>query len=191
MNYSPSEFTGCDKQTPIIFWFTGLPGAGKTTIAKILHERLKEFNIRTILLDGDEVRSGLNKDLDFSHGDRVENMRRVTEVSRLMIESGLSVIVSLISPFASDRQSARDKFRDAAFIETFIDAPIEVCIQRDPKGHYAKAQLGQIKQFTGIDSPYDVPENPELRIDTTVMSAQDGVQKIIDFIQTIEFKEYG
>lgn len=191
MNHNRSKFTGCDKQTPIIFWFTGLPGAGKTTIAKVLHERLKEFNIRTVLLDGDEVRSGLNKDLAFSDGDRVENMRRVTEVSRLMIESGLSVIVSLISPFASDRQSARDKFRDTTFIETFIDTPIEVCIRRDPKGHYAKAQLGQIRQFTGIDSRYDVPENPELRIDTTVMSAQDAAQKIIDFLQTIEFKEYG
>ncbi len=191
MNFNRSQFTGCDIQTPIIFWFTGLPGAGKTTIAKILHERLKEFNIRTVLLDGDEVRSGLNKDLAFSDGDRVENMRRVTEVSRLMIDSGLSVIVSLISPFASDRQSARDEFGDVAFIETFIDAPIEVCIQRDPKGHYAKAQSGQIRQFTGIDSRYDVPENPELHIDTTVMSAQDAVQKIIDFLQTIEFKEYG
>ncbi len=191
MNFKRSQFTGCDIQTPIIFWFTGLPGAGKTTIATILHERLKEFSIRTVLLDGDEVRSGLNKDLAFSDGDRVENMRRVTEVSRLMIDSGLSVIVSLISPFASDRQSARDEFGDVAFIETFIDAPIEVCIQRDPKGHYAKAQSGQIRQFTGIDSRYDVPENPELHIDTTVMSAQDAVQKIIDFLQTIEFKEYG
>ena len=174
---------------PIIFWFTGLPCAGKTTIAKILHDRLKEFNISAVLLDGDEVRSGLNKDLGFSDSDRIENMRRVTEISRLMIDSGLSVIVSLISPFASDRQSAREKFSDAIFIETFIDAPIEVCMKRDPKGHYAKAQLGQIGQFTGIDSRYDVPENPELHIDTTVMSAQEAVQKIIDFLETVPFKD--
>lgn len=191
MNTNRSEFTDCDKQMSIVFWFTGLPGAGKTTIANVLNERLKEFNFRTVLLDGDDVRSGLNKDLGFSDGDRVENIRRVTEISRLIIESGLSVIVSLISPFASDRQSARDKFSDAIFIETFIDAPIEVCIQRDPKGHYAKAQLGKIRQFTGIDSRYDVPENPELRIDTTVLSPQEAAQKIIEYLKTIQFKNCG
>ena len=189
MNFNHDKFTGSEKQKPIVFWFTGLPGAGKTTIAKLLQERLGEFKTCTVLLDGDEVRSGLNSDLGFSDDDRVENIRRVIEVSRLIVDSGLSVVVSLISPFESDRQSAREKLSDALFVETFIDAPLEVCMQRDPKGHYAKARLGQIKQFTGIDSRYEVPENPELHIDTTVISAQDAVNKITDFLQTGKFED--
>lgn len=188
MNFNHDKVTGSEKQKPIVFWFTGLPGAGKTTIAKLLQERLGEFNTCAVLLDGDEVRSGLNSDLGFSDDDRVENIRRVIEVSRLIVDSGLSVVVSLISPFESDRQSAREKLNDALFVETFIDAPLEICMQRDPKGHYAKARSGQIKQFTGIDSRYEVPENPELHIDTTVISAQDGVKKIIDSLQIREFE---
>ena len=189
MNFNHDKFTGTEKQKPIVFWFTGLPGAGKTTIAKLLQERLGEFNTCTVLLDGDEVRGGLNSDLGFSDDDRVENIRRVIEVSRLIIDSGLSVVVSLISPFESDRQSAREKLSDALFVETFIDAPLEVCMQRDPKGHYAKARLGQIKQFTGIDSRYEVPENPELHIDTTVNSASEAVKIITNFLQIREFED--
>ncbi len=191
MNFNHRDFDDSDGQRPIVFWFTGLPGAGKTTIAKLLLERLRELNICTVLLDGDEVRGGLNTDLGFSDEDRVENIRRVIEVSQLITESGLNVVVSLISPFESDRRSARDKLSDASFVETFIDAPLEVCIQRDPKGHYAKARLGQIKQFTGIDSRYDVPQNPELHIDTTKMSAIDAVQKITDFLQTRKLEVKG
>ena len=191
MNFNHDKFTGSEKQKPIVFWFTGLPGAGKTTIAKLLQERLGEFNTCTVLLDGDEVRSGLNSDLGFSDDDRVENIRRVIEVSRLIVDSGLSVVVSLISPFESDRQSAREKLSDALFVETFIDAPLEVCMQRDPKGHYAKARLGQIKQFTGIDSRYEVPENPELHIDTTVTSAPDAAKQITDFLKIKEIETSG
>ena len=183
MNFNPSESTRFNQQIRTIFWFTGLPGSGKTTIANLLFERLREFKICTVLLDGDDVRSGLNMDLGFSDDDRVENMRRVTEISQLMLESGLSVIVSLISPFENDRNRARSKFCDANFIEIFIDAPIEVCIQRDPKGHYARAQLGEIKLFTGIDSRFDVPRNPEIHIDTTTMSAASAVDKILNHLR--------
>ena len=183
MNFNPSEGTRFNQQIPTIYWFTGLPGSGKTTIAKLLFERLREFNICSVLLDGDDVRSGLNRDLGFSDDDRVENMRRVTEISQLMLDSGLSVIVSLISPFENDRNRARSKFRNVNFLEIFIDAPIEVCIQRDPKGHYARAQLGEIKQFTGIDSRFDVPKNPEMHIDTTTISAADAVDKILNHLR--------
>ena len=183
MNFNPSEGTRFNQHIPTIYWFTGLPGSGKTTIAKLLFERLREFKICSVLLDGDDVRSGLNRDLGFSDDDRVENMRRVTEISQLMLDSGLSVIVSLISPFENDRNRARSKFRNVNFLEIFIDAPIEVCIQRDPKGHYARAQLGEIKLFTGIDSRFDVPKNPEIHIDTTTMSAANAVDKILNHLK--------
>jgi len=185
MNFNPSEGTCFNQQIPTVFWFTGLPSSGKTTIAKLLFERLWEFKICTVLLDGDDVRSGLNRDLGFSDDDRVENMRRVTEISQLMLDSGLSVIVSLISPFENDRKRARRKFRDANFLEIFIDAPIEVCIQRDPKGHYARAQLGEIKLFTGIDSRFDVPKNPDIHIDTTTISAANAADKILNHLSFV------
>ncbi len=183
MNFNPNEDTRFNQHIPTVFWFTGLPGSGKTTIAKLLFERLREFKICTALLDGDDVRSGLNRDLGFSDDDRVENMRRVTEIAQLMLESDLSVIVSLISPFENDRNRARSKFCDANFLEIFIDAPIEVCIQRDPKGHYARAQLGEIKLFTGIDSRFDVPKNPEIHIDTTTLSAANAADKILNHLR--------
>ena len=146
------------RQKPLCLWFTGLSGSGKSTLANLLEQRLHDMGRHTYLLDGDNVRQGLNRDLGFADADRVENIRRVAEVARLMVDAGLITIVAFISPFRSERQMARDLFDPGEFIEIFVDAPLEVCEQRDPKGLYRKARAGQIKNFTGIDSAYEVPE---------------------------------
>ncbi|PRH82954.1 sulfate adenylyltransferase subunit CysN [Arenimonas caeni] len=151
-------------QTPRCLWFTGLSGAGKSTIANLLDKRLHAMGLHTTILDGDNVRHGLNKDLGFTAEDRVENIRRVAEVAKLMVDAGLIVLVSFISPFRAERRLARDLFEPGEFIEVFVDTPLAVAEQRDVKGLYAKARAGQIKNFTGIDSPYEVPENPEIRL---------------------------
>lgn len=147
-----------------VIWFTGLSGAGKTTIANALEKRLHAEGKHTYLLDGDNVRHGLNRDLGFTDADRVENIRRVAEVSRLMVDAGLIVLVSFISPFRSERRMTRNLFAEGQFIEVFVDTPLEECERRDPKGLYAKARSGQLKNFTGIDSPYERPEFPEIRL---------------------------
>lgn len=167
-------------QKPYLIWFTGLSGSGKSTIANALERRLYGLGKHTYLLDGDNVRHGLNKDLGFSDSDRVENIRRIGEVSKLFIDAGLIVISAFISPFQSDRQSVRNLVNDDEFLEVFIDTPIEICEQRDPKGLYQKARFGEIKNFTGIDSPYETPINPEIHIKTDVMSVDESVQLIID-----------
>jgi bifunctional enzyme CysN/CysC len=166
-------------QTPRCIWFTGLSGSGKSTIANLLEKRLHAEGKHTYLLDGDNVRHGLNRDLGFTEADRVENIRRVAEVAKLMVDAGLIVLVSFISPFRTERRMARELFAAGEFVEVFVDTPIEECEQRDVKGLYAKARQGQLKNFTGIDSPYEAPEAPEVRLLTAEHSPQDCVAQVL------------
>jgi bifunctional enzyme CysN/CysC len=167
-------------QVPACLWFTGLSGSGKSTIANVVEKRLHAMGYHTYMLDGDNVRHGLNRDLGFTDEDRVENIRRVAEVSRLMVDAGLIVLVSFISPFRSERNMARRLFENGEFREVFVDTPLEVCAERDPKGLYAKARAGQIKNFTGIDSPYERPEQPELHLQTRGLAVDELAQRVID-----------
>ena len=167
-------------QRPCILWFTGLSGAGKSTIADRVEQKLQSLGSHTYLLDGDNVRHGLNRDLGFTEEDRVENIRRIAEVARLMADAGLIVIVSFISPFRSEREMARGLAEEGEFVEIFVDTPVEVCEARDPKGLYAKARRGDLVNFTGIDSPYEPPENPELRIDTTNTSVDEAADRVLE-----------
>ena len=169
-------------QIPKLIWFTGLSGSGKSSIANILEKKLQSLGKHTITLDGDNIRHGLNRDLGFTSADRVENIRRVGEVAKLMVNSGLICITSFISPFESERKMARSLVLENEFIEVFVDTPLSVCEERDVKGLYAKARSGQIPNFTGISSPYEPPKNPEIRIDTTKVSAVEAANQIIDFI---------
>jgi bifunctional enzyme CysN/CysC len=166
-------------QKPCVIWLTGLPAAGKSTIANLVEKRLHDEGRHTYLLDGDNVRHGLNKDLGFSAADRVENIRRVAEVAHLMVDAGLIVLVSFISPFRSERAMARALLDPEEFIEVFVDTPLAVAESRDPKGLYKKARAGQLKNFTGIDSPYEPPEKPDVRIDTTQHTAESGALQVI------------
>ncbi|HHW63875.1 MAG TPA: sulfate adenylyltransferase subunit CysN [Rhodocyclaceae bacterium] len=166
-------------QRPQCIWFTGLSGSGKSTLANLLEKRLHAEGRHTYLLDGDNVRHGLNRDLGFTEADRVENIRRVAEVAKLMVDAGLIVLVSLISPFRSERRMARELFDAGEFVEVFVDTPIEECERRDVKGLYAKARMGALKNFTGIDSPYEVPEAPELRFLTTAIPPEACVEQIL------------
>ena len=170
------------QQKPCVLWFTGLSGSGKSTIADELEKKLHELGKHTMLLDGDNVRHGLNKDLGFTDQDRVENIRRIAEVSKLMVSSGLITIVSFISPFRSERLMARKLFNDGEFIEIFIDTPIEVCEARDSKGLYKKARAGQLKNFTGIDSDYEEPEMSEIVLQNSDANIDDLVNKILDYL---------
>jgi len=166
-------------QKPAVVWLTGLSGSGKSTIANALEKKLARMNRHTFLLDGDNVRHGLNKDLGFTEADRVENIRRVGEVAKLMTDAGLIVITAFISPFRSERDMVRGMMQPGEFVEVFVDTPLSVAEGRDVKGLYAKARSGQLKNFTGIDSPYEAPETPELRIDTTAMSVEEAADLII------------
>ena len=170
-------------QKPCVIWFTGLSGAGKSTIANLVEKQLHASGRHTYLLDGDNVRHGLNKDLGFTDADRVENIRRVAEVARLMVDAGLIVLVSFISPFRSERRMARDLVAPGEFIEVFVDTPLEVAEARDPKGLYKKARRGELKNFTGLDSPYEPPEQAEVRLDTTQLTPTSGAQAILDHLR--------
>jgi bifunctional enzyme CysN/CysC len=170
------------RQKPLCLWFTGLSGSGKSTLANLLEQRLHDLGRHTYLLDGDNVRQGLNRDLGFGDADRVENIRRVAEVARLMVDAGLITIVAFISPFSSERQMARDLFAPGEFVEIFVDAPLDVCEQRDPKGLYRKARAGALKNFTGIDSAYEVPEHADLRLATASALPDELVEQILRII---------
>ena len=182
MDVSKESRADQKSQDPKIIWFTGLSGSGKSSIANILEKKLQALGKHTITLDGDNMRHGLNRDLGFTAADRVENIRRVGEVAKLMVNSGLICITSFISPFESERQMARSLVLEDEFIEVFIDTPLSVCEERDVKGLYAKARSGQIPNFTGISSPYESPEKPEITIDTTKLSAEEAANQIIEFI---------
>ena len=172
-----------NSQKPCILWFTGLSGSGKSTIANIIEQKLHQLGKRTYLLDGDNVRHGLNKDLGFTDTDRVENIRRVSEVSKLMVDAGLITIVSFISPFKSERKMAREIVQKDEFIEIYVDTPIEECEKRDPKGLYKKVRAGELKNFTGIDSDYEIPIKPEIILNTKTKNAEDLADEVLLFLK--------
>jgi len=170
-------------QKPCVLWFTGLSGAGKSTVADLVEQRLHALGKRTMILDGDHVRHGLNRDLGFSDTDRIENIRRVGEVARLMVDAGLIVLVSFISPFRSERQMVRTLMEAGEFIEIFVDASLAVCEARDPKGLYRKARAGQLPDFTGIGSRYEPPEAPELRLPADEAPAEALAEQVMALLQ--------
>jgi adenylylsulfate kinase len=174
-------------QTPCIIWFTGLSGSGKSTIAGALEQALFGLGQHTYLLDGDNVRHGLNKDLGFSDDDRIENIRRIGEMSKLFVDAGMIVLSAFISPFITDRRMVRDLVGNKEFVEVFMDTPLATCEDRDPKGLYKKARLGEIKNFTGIDSEYEIPEKPEVTVDTSTMSVEQCVTVIVEYLQVNEY----
>jgi bifunctional enzyme CysN/CysC len=166
-------------QKPCVLWFTGLSGAGKSTVANLVEIKLLALGRHTILLDGDNIRHGLNKDLSFTAEDRVENIRRIGECAKLFVDAGIIVLAAFISPFRRERRMARDMLEPDEFIEIFLDTPLAVCEQRDTKGLYKKARAGAILNFTGIDSPYERPEAAELALNTTTLSPQDCADRVI------------
>ncbi len=167
-----------------LLWFTGLSGSGKSTIASAVEHALFEKGIHTYILDGDNVRKGLNSNLSFSHEDRSENIRRISEVANLMIDAGLVVLSAFVSPYKKDREMVKNRVKDVNFVEIFVDTPIEECERRDVKGLYAKARKGLIKDFTGVNAPYETPENPNIRIDTTKVSVLEAVSLILKEIKS-------
>jgi bifunctional enzyme CysN/CysC len=173
------------RQKPLVIWFTGLSGAGKSTIANLVEKRLHGLGRHTYLLDGDHVRHGLSNDLGFTEADRGENIRRVAEVARLMADAGLIVLVSLISPFRAGRRMARALVSDGEFVEVFVDTPLDVAEARDPKGLYQKARRGELRDFTGLDSPYEAPEHAEVRLDTTRLTAEDSAEAVVRHLERI------
>jgi len=182
ININKQAHAALKEQKPFMLWFTGLSGSGKSTVANLVEKKLYSLGKHTYMLDGDNVRHGLNKDLGFTDADRVENIRRIAEVAKLMVDAGQIVLVSFISPFRSERRMARDLVEPGEFFEVFIDTPIEVAEQRDPKGLYKKVRRGELTNFTGIDSPYEMPENAELRIDTTKQTPEQATEQIVSYL---------
>ena len=185
ININKQAHAAIKGQKPFILWFTGLSGSGKSTVANLVEKKLYSLGKHTYLLDGDNVRHGLNKDLGFTDADRVENIRRIAEVAKLMVDSGQIVLVSFISPFRSERRMARELVEQGEFFEIFIDTPIHIAEERDPKGLYKKMRRGELKNFTGIDSPYEVPENAEIRIDTITHAPEQAVEQIISYLTQV------
>ncbi len=182
LDVDKSARAGAKHQRPCVLWFTGLSGSGKSTVANLVEKRLHDMGRHTYILDGDNVRHGLNKDLGFTDADRVENIRRVAETAKLMADAGLIVCVSFISPFQSERRMARELLADGEFIEVYISTPLEVCEKRDVKGLYAKARRGEIKNFTGIDSAYEPPQLAEVDVDTSDVPAADAADRIVEYL---------
>ena len=180
LDISRDAHSNLKNQKPAVLWFTGLSGSGKSTIANLVEKKLHRMNRHTFLLDGDNVRHGLNKDLGFTEADRIENIRRVGEVAKLMTDAGLIVITAFISPFKAEREMVRAMLPEGEFLEVFIDTPLQVAEERDVKGLYKKARGGELKNFTGIDSPYEAPASPEVRIDTTKVTPEEAAQAIVD-----------
>ena len=180
---SKEERSNNKNQNPCILWFTGLSGSGKSTVANAVESRLVELNKHTYLLDGDNIRMGLNKGLGFSDEDRVENIRRIGEVSKLFVDAGTIVLTAFISPFQKERDAVRSLVEDSEFIEVFIDTPLEVCEARDPKGLYKKARNGEIPNFTGISSPYEAPTKAEIHIHNDNISIEEVTTQIIDYLE--------
>jgi adenylylsulfate kinase len=171
-----------NKHHSFLIWFTGLSGSGKSTIANQLEALLYEKGISTYVLDGDNIRMGLNKDLSFTEVDRTENIRRISEVANLMIDAGLIVLAAFVSPYQKDRESIRQLVKDANFVEIFVDATLETCEQRDVKGLYKKARAGEIKNLTGLNAPYEAPQNPDIVIKTDEIGVQEAAQKVFQLI---------
>tara|TARA_B100001057_G_scaffold280465_1_gene280875 strand:- start:1134 stop:1730 length:597 start_codon:yes stop_codon:yes gene_type:complete len=169
-------------QKPFLLWFTGLSASGKSTVANIVEQKLFKMNYKTYLLDGDNVRHGLNSDLGFNEESRIENIRRIGEVSKLFLDSGIIALTAFISPFKSDRKLVRELFQKGEFLEVFIDSSLEVCESRDPKGMYAKARTGEIKNFTGISSPYEPPKNPEIHVINNSITLDEASDQIIAYL---------
>lgn len=182
MNVSREDREELLKQKGVVLWFTGLSGSGKSTVASSLEKRLHDMGKLTYTLDGDNVRHGLNSDLGFSDEDRVENIRRIGEISKLFVDAGVITIATFVSPFREDRQKVRELL-GKDFVEIYIDCPIEVCEKRDPKGIYKKARAGEIKHFTGIDSPYESPINPEIVVSTHLNTLDECVDKLVDYLE--------
>lgn len=170
------------KHNSFLMWFTGLSGSGKSTIANAVEQKLFNMGVHTYTLDGDNVRKGLNKDLTFSPEDRTENIRRIAEVANLFVDSGTVVLAAFVSPYKKDREMIKNTVKSSNFVEIFIDTPVEECEKRDVKGLYAKARKGLIKDFTGINAPYESPENPDITIDTTKVSVDEAAETIIETI---------
>ena len=184
---SKSQRAGLKQQNPALLWYTGLSGSGKSTVANAVDALLFKLGCHSYLLDGDNVRHGLNGDLGFSDEARIENIRRISEVAKLFLDAGLVVSTAFISPFASDRALAKAKLEAGEFIEVYIDTPISVCEQRDPKGLYKKARAGEIKDFTGIDSTYDVPEAPQIHVKTAEKSVEECAIQIVGYLMAQGF----
>ncbi len=180
---SKAERAQIKQQKPCILWFTGLSGSGKSTIANAVEAALFEQKKHTYLLDGDNIRMGLSKGLTFSDEDRIENIRRIGEVSKLFVDAGLIVLTAFISPFRQDREMVRQLVDKGAFIEVFVDTPLEVCEQRDPKGLYQKARKGEIPNFTGIDSPYEAPEFPEIHIRNDRLPIEEAAAQVLNYLE--------
>lgn len=169
-------------QKPFVLWFTGLSASGKSTIANMVEQKLFDMQHKTYLLDGDNVRHGLNKDLGFDEKSRIENIRRIGEVAKLFLDSGTIVLTAFISPFKSDRMLVKSLFEENQFLEVFIDSSLEVCEERDPKGMYKKARNGEIKDFTGVSSPYEVPDNPDIYVKNDNISIEEASEVIIRYL---------